>query len=213
MAPTRALALLQLLLPLLTAEAFTFHGTSACRLLALTSAHRNQRLLLLTQAHVLAFGAATGSTVVAHRHAARQTAAARRTATTSMRLYIVSRHVVAPVCIGCSNNALDLPTTLHIFTAAGCSQASLHTVLRCTAATLLCTLQLEIGGGSYVALVTPMMPSGAVDEPTLRALLQWHAASGTDGVVVLGTTGEASTLTDAERSVVLQATVEEIGGK
>lgn len=58
-----------------------------------------------------------------------------------------------------------------------------------------------------------MTPSGAVDEPTLRALLQWHAASGTDGVVVLGTTGEASTLTDAERSVVLQATVEEIGGK
>jgi Na+/phosphate symporter len=88
MAPTRALALLQLLLPLFTAEAFTFHGTSACRLLALTSAYHNQQLLLLTQAHVLAFGAATGSTVVAHRHGARQTAAARRTATTSMRVSV-----------------------------------------------------------------------------------------------------------------------------
>jgi hypothetical protein len=96
-------------------------------------------------------------------------------------------------------------------------------VLICNAANIMhyaallllssCTLQLEVGGGSYVALVTPMTPSGAVDEPTLRALLQWHAASGTDGVVVLGTTGEASTLTDAERSVVLRATVEEIGGK
>jgi Na+/phosphate symporter len=108
MAPTRPLALLQLLLPLFTAEAFAFHGTSACRLIALTSAHHTQQLLLLTQAHVLAFGAAAGSTAVAHRHGATQTAAARRTATTSMRVsqyyaravptlvYVVSPSVALP---------------------------------------------------------------------------------------------------------------------
>jgi Dihydrodipicolinate synthetase family len=102
---------------------------------------------------------------------------------------------------------------LHIFNLVHPAAHKHRYTLHCTATALPCTPQLEIGGGSYVALVTPMTPSGAVDEQTLRALLQWHAASGTDGVVVLGTTGEASTLTDAERSVVLQATVGEIGGK
>ena len=52
---------------------------------------------------------------------------------------------------------------------------------------------VSLGRGSYVALVTPMDAANAVDYGALRGLLEWHVASGTDGVVALGTTGEAST--------------------
>lgn len=44
-----------------------------------------------------------------------------------------------------------------------------------------------------VALVTPFTPTGEIDEKALRSLLQWHIDSKTDGLVVLGTTGEVST--------------------
>mmetsp|Transcript_40383 Transcript_40383/g.80929 ORF Transcript_40383/g.80929 Transcript_40383/m.80929 type:complete len:446 (-) Transcript_40383:309-1646(-) len=71
---------------------------------------------------------------------------------------------------------------------------------------------MPLPSGSLVALVTPMLESGAVDIPTLRKLLQWHKAEGTDGVVILGTTGEASCLTDLEKGEVMSVTREEIGG-
>ncbi len=73
--------------------------------------------------------------------------------------------------------------------------------------------RMPIKKGSMVALVTPMKPDGAIDEAQLRALLQWHVASQTDGVVVLGTTGEASTLSFEERARVLDITAEEVKGK
>lgn len=44
-----------------------------------------------------------------------------------------------------------------------------------------------------VALVTPFKPTGEIDEKALRSLLQWHIDSKTDGLVVLGTTGEVRT--------------------
>ncbi|OQX45942.1 MAG: hypothetical protein B0D90_01875, partial [Candidatus Sedimenticola endophacoides] len=43
--------------------------------------------------------------------------------------------------------------------------------------------------GSLVALVTPMFEDGRVDEEGLRALVDWHVAEGTDGIVAVGTTG------------------------
>jgi 4-hydroxy-tetrahydrodipicolinate synthase len=52
--------------------------------------------------------------------------------------------------------------------------------------------------GSLVAIVTPMRADGAVDFEAWARLLELHAADGTHGVVVGGTTGESSTLTDAE---------------
>src|SRR5579863_7360527 len=52
--------------------------------------------------------------------------------------------------------------------------------------------------GSLVAIVTPMRPDGAVDYEAWARLLELHAASGTGGVVVGGTTGESATLSDAE---------------
>lgn len=67
--------------------------------------------------------------------------------------------------------------------------------------------------GSYVALVTPMTPTGQLDIPSLRSLLQFHLESGTDGLCILGTTGEASVLTMGERKTVLDAAVEEVKGK
>ncbi|HYM44481.1 MAG TPA: 4-hydroxy-tetrahydrodipicolinate synthase [Steroidobacteraceae bacterium] len=52
--------------------------------------------------------------------------------------------------------------------------------------------------GSLVAIVTPMRDDGAVDFEAWARLLDFHAANGTAGVVVGGTTGESATLTEAE---------------
>lgn len=67
--------------------------------------------------------------------------------------------------------------------------------------------------GSYVALVTPMTPTGEISIPDLRSLLQFHLESGTDGLCILGTTGEAAVMTMAERKMVLDAAVDEVKGK
>src|ERR1700743_675621 len=52
--------------------------------------------------------------------------------------------------------------------------------------------------GSLVAIATPMRPDGAVDLGAGERLLDFHAASGTSGIVVGGTTGESATLSDSE---------------
>ena len=71
---------------------------------------------------------------------------------------------------------------------------------------------MELPAGSLVALATPMHASGEVDIDTLRELLRWHRDEGTSGVVILGTTGEASVLSNEEKEEVMAATREEIGG-
>ncbi len=48
--------------------------------------------------------------------------------------------------------------------------------------------------GSIVAIVTPMHEDGALDWDRLDALVDWHIAEGTDGIVAVGTTGESATL-------------------
>eukprot|EP00633_Aureoumbra_lagunensis_P001377 CAMPEP_0197290810 /NCGR_PEP_ID=MMETSP0890-20130614/10225_1 /TAXON_ID=44058 ORGANISM="Aureoumbra lagunensis, Strain CCMP1510" /NCGR_SAMPLE_ID=MMETSP0890 /ASSEMBLY_ACC=CAM_ASM_000533 /LENGTH=299 /DNA_ID=CAMNT_0042763119 /DNA_START=59 /DNA_END=958 /DNA_ORIENTATION=- len=73
---------------------------------------------------------------------------------------------------------------------------------------------MPISGGSLVALVTPMNPgTNAIDHGALKSLLEWHLESGTAGIVALGTTGEASTMTTEERAAVLKTTTDTIGGK
>ena len=52
--------------------------------------------------------------------------------------------------------------------------------------------------GSLVAIVTPMTERGAVDLRTFERLLDWHIDSGTNAIVVVGTTGESATLSPAE---------------
>jgi len=66
--------------------------------------------------------------------------------------------------------------------------------------------------GSMVAIVTPMK-DGAVDLRTLRELVEWQIAEGTDGIVPCGTTGEGATLTAAERRDVIKTVVEAARGR
>lgn len=61
--------------------------------------------------------------------------------------------------------------------------------------------------GSIVAIVTPMFPDGAVDWDSLSALVEWHIAEGTDGIVAVGTTGESATLNVDEHIEVIRRVV------
>ena len=72
---------------------------------------------------------------------------------------------------------------------------------------------MPLPAGSLVALTTPMKENGDVDIPTLRKLLQWHKKEGTNGIVILGTTGEASCLNDDEKAEIMAVTREEVGGE
>ena len=63
--------------------------------------------------------------------------------------------------------------------------------------------------GSIVALVTPMHEDGSVDYPTLRALIDWHIAEGTDCIGVVGTTGESPTVNVEEHCEIIRVAVEQ----
>jgi 4-hydroxy-tetrahydrodipicolinate synthase len=67
--------------------------------------------------------------------------------------------------------------------------------------------------GSLVALVTPMRPGGAVDFDAWARLVDLHLASGTNGIVVGGTTGESATLLDAELRELTQRACERARGR
>jgi 4-hydroxy-tetrahydrodipicolinate synthase len=62
--------------------------------------------------------------------------------------------------------------------------------------------------GAFTALVTPLTADGAVDEVAFRRLVRWQILAGIDGLVPCGTTGEAPTMTVAERERLIAATVE-----
>src|SRR6476620_101227 len=64
--------------------------------------------------------------------------------------------------------------------------------------------------GAFTALVTPFTLEGAVDEEALRRLVRWQVLAGIDGLVPVGTTGEAPTLTPAERDRIIAITVETV---
>jgi 4-hydroxy-tetrahydrodipicolinate synthase len=63
--------------------------------------------------------------------------------------------------------------------------------------------------GSIPALITPMLADGQVDYPTLRKLIDWHVAEGTDGLVIVGTSGESPTVTVDEHREILRVSVEQ----
>jgi 4-hydroxy-tetrahydrodipicolinate synthase len=67
--------------------------------------------------------------------------------------------------------------------------------------------------GSITALATPFTAAGELDLDAWRRLLQAQLAAGTQGVVVAGSTGEASALYEAEFDALLRAAVEELGGQ
>ncbi|MBC8021646.1 MAG: 4-hydroxy-tetrahydrodipicolinate synthase, partial [Burkholderiales bacterium] len=62
--------------------------------------------------------------------------------------------------------------------------------------------------GSLVAIVTPMLADGALDLPRLKALVDWHVAEGTHGIVIVGTTGESPTVDVEEHCRLIEAAVE-----
>jgi 4-hydroxy-tetrahydrodipicolinate synthase len=64
-----------------------------------------------------------------------------------------------------------------------------------------------------VALVTPMRADGSVDEQSLRSLVEFHVANGTDVIVAVGTTGEASTLSAEEHTQVIRRVVQFAAGR
>jgi 4-hydroxy-tetrahydrodipicolinate synthase len=67
--------------------------------------------------------------------------------------------------------------------------------------------------GSIVALVTPMLEDGSVDYPTLRKLIDWHIAEGTDCIGVVGTTGESPTVNVEEHCEIIRVSVEQAAGR
>lgn len=64
--------------------------------------------------------------------------------------------------------------------------------------------------GSGVALVTPMQADGSVNFPVLKELLEFQVENGTDAIIICGTTGEASTMTDEEQIETVRFTAETI---
>jgi len=67
--------------------------------------------------------------------------------------------------------------------------------------------------GSIPAIVTPMHEDGSLDLTSLARLIDWHVAEGTDGLVVVGTTGESPTVNHDEHCTLIKSAVEMAGGR
>ena len=67
--------------------------------------------------------------------------------------------------------------------------------------------------GSLVAIVTPMHEDGELDLERFRSLLDFHIAQGTDGVVVVGTTGESPTVDFDEHHLLMRTAVDHVAGR
>jgi 4-hydroxy-tetrahydrodipicolinate synthase len=64
--------------------------------------------------------------------------------------------------------------------------------------------------GSIVAIVTPMFEDGSIDKDGLRKLIDWHIAEGTDGIVIVGTTGESATVDPEEHGELVKLAVDHV---
>ncbi|NDC09856.1 MAG: 4-hydroxy-tetrahydrodipicolinate synthase [Oxalobacteraceae bacterium] len=67
--------------------------------------------------------------------------------------------------------------------------------------------------GSIVAIVTPMFEDGSLDFQSLRALLDWHVAEGTDAIVIVGTTGESPTVAVEEHCELIKVAIDHVAGR
>ena len=67
--------------------------------------------------------------------------------------------------------------------------------------------------GSLVAIVTPMREDGTLDIERFRNLIDWHVSEGTDGIVVVGTTGESPTVDFDEHKSLIRVAVEHAKGR
>ncbi|AAZ97051.1 dihydrodipicolinate synthase [Thiobacillus denitrificans ATCC 25259] len=73
--------------------------------------------------------------------------------------------------------------------------------------------EISTARGSLVAIVTPMSDDGALDLGALRRLIDWHIEQGTDGIVIVGTTGESPTVNFDEHCLLIRTAVEQAGGR
>ncbi len=73
--------------------------------------------------------------------------------------------------------------------------------------------EMNMPRGSLVAMVTPMANNGALDLDAHRRLVDWHIAEGSDGIVVVGTTGESPTVSYDEHCLLIRSTVEQAAGR
>lgn len=71
----------------------------------------------------------------------------------------------------------------------------------------------KLPNGSIVALITPFHEDGSVNFDKLKELVEWHIANGTDGILVLGTTGESSTMSHDEDDQVVACAIEQATGR
>ena len=67
--------------------------------------------------------------------------------------------------------------------------------------------------GSLVAIVTPMLEDGSLDLARFKSLIDWHIAEGTQGIVVVGTTGESPTVDFDEHKELIRVAVEHAAGR
>ncbi len=67
--------------------------------------------------------------------------------------------------------------------------------------------------GSIVAIVTPMQDDGQLDLVRFKSLIDWHIREGTDGIVVVGTTGESPTVNFDEHKALIRLAVEHAAGR
>lgn len=67
--------------------------------------------------------------------------------------------------------------------------------------------------GSLVAIVTPMFEDGRLDIPSLNALIDFHVDQGTDGIVIVGTTGESPTVDFDEHCLLIKTAVSQVNGR
>src|SRR6185503_19908125 len=67
--------------------------------------------------------------------------------------------------------------------------------------------------GSLVAIVTPMLEDGKLDLARFKSLIDWHIAEGTDGIVVVGTTGESPTEDFDEHKELIRVAVAHAKGR
>ena len=67
--------------------------------------------------------------------------------------------------------------------------------------------------GSIPALVTPMLPNGDVDYEAFKKLIDWHVEEKSDGLVVIGTSGESPTINFEEHAALLSTAVEFADGR
>jgi len=67
--------------------------------------------------------------------------------------------------------------------------------------------------GSLVAIVTPMLEDGGLDLDALRSLIDFHIREGSDGIVVVGTTGESPTVDVEEHCTLIKTAIEQVAGR